>query len=98
MNISHKTHNIANKLGSMNTDELLFLNSHICGLIKSKRAQASRQAKRGLFVGTKVSFTDNNGRTVKGKVIKTMRKFAQVRTTEGDMCVWRVPMHDLTKE
>ena len=94
MNVSHATHNIANKLSSMNTDDLLFLNNHICGLIKSKRAQASRQAKRGLFAGTKVSFTDNDGNTLTGKVVKTMRKFAQVDTGR---VVWRVPMHALTK-
>ena len=94
MNVSHATHNIANKLSSRNTDELLFLNNHICGLIKSKRAQASRQAKRGLFAGTKVSFEDNDGRTLTGTVIKTMRKYAKV---DVGHCTWRVPMHALTK-
>lgn len=94
MNVSHAAHNIANKLGSMNTDELMFLNNQIVGLIKAKRAQASRQAKRGLFAGTKVSFTDNDGRTVTGKVVKTMRKFAKVDTGNA---IWRVPMHALTK-
>ena len=94
MNVSHATHNIANKLSSMNTDELLFLNNHICGLIKAKRAQASKQAKRGLFAGTKVSFTDNDGHTLTGTVIKTMRKYAKV---DVGHCTWRVPMHALTK-
>ena len=95
MNVSHATHNIANKLSGMNTEELMFLNSHIVGLIKTKRAQASKQAKRGLFKGTKVSFTDNDGNTLTGKVVKTMRKFAQVDTGR---VIWRVPMHALTKE
>ena len=94
MNVSHAAHNIANKLGSMNTDELMFLNNQIVGLIKAKRAQASRQAKRGLFAGTKVSFEDNDGRTLTGKVVKTMRKFAKVDTGNA---IWRVPMHALTK-
>lgn len=94
MNVSHATHNIANKLGSMNTDELMFLNNQIVGLIKAKRAQANKQAKRGLFAGTEVSFTDNNGQPLTGKVIKTMRKFAKVDTGNA---IWRVPMHALTK-
>lgn len=95
MNVSHATHNIAKKLAGMNTDELVFLNSQIVGLIKTKRAQASKQAKRSLFVGTKVSFTDNDGHKLTGRVIKTMRKYAKV---DVGHCTWRVPMHVLTKE
>ena len=94
MNVSHATHNIMNKLNDMNAEELMTLNSHIVRLIKTKRVQASRQAKRGLFAGTKVSFTDNNGQPLTGKVVKTMRKFAKVDTGNA---IWRVPMYALTK-
>ncbi len=51
--------------------------------------------KRQLFVGTKVSFEDNDGFTVHGKITKVMRKFAQVDT--GPV-IWRVPINALTKE
>lgn len=80
---------------NLSIEELLELNSEVVRLIKTKRAQASRQAKRGLFQGTKVSFTDNDGNTVTGKVVKTMRKYAKVDTGR---VIWRVPMHALTKE
>ena len=80
---------------NLSIEELLELNSEVVRLIKVKRAQASRQAKRGLFAGSKVSFTDNDGNTLTGKVVKTMRKYAQVDTGR---VVWRVPMHALTKE
>ena len=80
---------------NLSIEELLELNSEGVRLIKVKRAQASRQAKRGLFAGSKVSFTDNDGNTLTGKVVKTMRKYAQVDTGR---VVWRVPMHALTKE
>ena len=95
MNISLKVHNIANNLDGSSIDELMFLNSHIVGLIKTKRSLASQQAKRALSKGAKVSFTDNDGNTLTGKVVKTMRKFAQVDTGR---VIWRVPMHVLTKE
>lgn len=94
MNISHSVHNIANKIEGSSMDELMFLNDRIVGLIKQRRAAASRTAKRGLFKGTKVSFEDNDGNTLTGKVIKTMRKFAKVDTGNA---TWRVPMHTLTK-
>ena len=50
--------------------------------------------KRQLFVGTKVSFEDNDGGTAHGKIVKVMRKFAQVDTGAN---IWRVPLNALTK-
>ena len=77
-------------------DDMLELNKFLVEHIKHKRNIASQKMKRQLFVGTKVSFEDNNGWTVQGKIIKVMRKFAQVRGP--DQTVWRVPITALTKE
>lgn len=88
---------ILNNLTDLNEAQLVELNSAIVGHIKFLRTAKSRAMKRQLFIGSKVSFEDNDGQTVQGKIIKVMRKFAQVRTTEGDMCVWRVPLNHLTK-
>ena len=77
-------------------DDMMALNSFLVGRIKAKRAVEAKRMKRQLFVGAKVSFEDNNGWTVQGKIIKVMRKFAQVRGP--DQTVWRVPITALTKE
>ena len=80
---------------NLSIEELLELNSEVVSLIKTKRSHASKNAKRGLFSGTKVSFDDGRGGRHSGTVIKTMRKFAKIRVGSD---VWRVPMHALTKE
>ncbi len=78
----------------LNEAELIELNQFIVGRIKHKRNEASRRMKRQLFVGTKVSFEDNDGWTAHGKIVKVMRKFAQVDTGAN---IWRVPLNRLTK-
>ena len=97
MNISHSVHNIKRKITrhDFTMEELMFLNSEVVKQIKVQRSLAAQNMKRTLFVGTKVSFTDNDGRTLTGRVIKTMRKYAKV---DVGHCTWRVPMHALTKE
>ena len=97
MNISHSVHNIRRKITrhDFTTEELMFLNNEVVKQIKVQRALAAQKMKRTLFAGTNVSFEDNDGRTVTGKVVKTMRKFAKVDTGNA---IWRVPMHALTKE
>ena len=83
-------------IAHLTIDDMLELNSFLVGRIKAKRAVEAKRMKRQLFVGAKVSFEDNNGWTVQGKIIKVMRKFAQVRGP--DQTVWRVPITALTKE
>ena len=78
----------------LNEDELIELNQFIVGRIKHERNEASRRMKRQLVVGSKVSFEDNDGVTVQGKIIKVMRKFAKVDVAH---CTWRVPLNLLTK-
>jgi len=51
--------------------------------------------KRTLFVGSKVSFEDNDGKRVEGKVIKIMRKYAKV---DVGTAIWRVPIVALAKD
>ena len=81
----------------MNIDELLFLNNQVVKQIKVQRTMAAQKMRRQLFVGNTVSFEDNDGNRVTGTIKKVMRKFVQVRLAEGDMCVWRVPLSQLTK-
>lgn len=95
-NVSHGTHNIARNLGSMNIDELLFLNNQVVKQIKTQRTMEAQKMRRQLFVGSAVSFEDNDGNRVMGTIKKVMRKFAQVRGP--DRTVWRVPLSHLTKE
>ena len=83
-----------NTISKMNLEEMLALNSFLVGRIKAKRAAEAKRMKRLLFVGTKVSFEDNDGFTVQGKIVKVMRKFAQVDTGAN---IWRVPLNRLTK-
>ena len=78
----------------LNEEELIELNQFIVGRIKHERNRASQRMKRQLFVGTDVSFEDNDGKAVQGKIIKVMRKFAKVDTDE---IIWRVPLNRLTK-
>ena len=79
----------------LSLDDMMALNSFLVGRIKAKRAVEAKRMKRQLFVGTKVSFEDNDGWTVQGKIVKVMRKFAQVDTGAA---IWRVPLTALTKE
>ena len=78
----------------LSLDDMMALNSFLVGRIKAKRAVEAKRMKRQLFVGTKVSFEDNDGFTVQGKIIKVMRKFAKV---DVGPVVWRVPLNALTK-
>ena len=75
-------------------NDMLKLNKFLVEHIKAKRALEAKRMKRQLFVGTKVSFEDNDGFTVHGKITKVMRKFAQVQV--GPV-TWRVPISHLTK-
>ena len=74
--------------------DMLELNKFLVGRIKHARNEEGRRMKRQLFVGSLVSFEDNGGQTVQGKVTKVMRKFARVDTGPN---VWRVPLSQLTK-
>ena len=75
-------------------NDMLKLNKFLVEHIKAKRALEAKRMKRQLFVGTKVSFEDNDGKTVQGRIIKVMRKFARVDVAH---CTWRVPLNRLTK-
>tara|TARA_B100000700_G_scaffold313925_1_gene399728 strand:- start:774 stop:1061 length:288 start_codon:yes stop_codon:yes gene_type:complete len=78
----------------LNSEELLELNQFIVGRFKHERDNQARSMKRQLFIGSKVSFRDNDGRMTEGKVTKIMRKFAKIDT--GD-ATWRVPINLLNK-
>ena len=78
----------------LNEAELIELNQFIIGRIKHERNNQARTMKRQLFIGSKVSFRDNDGRMAEGKVVKVMRKFAKIDT--GD-AIWRVPLNLLNK-
>ena len=78
----------------LNEEELIELNRFVVATIKHVRNEESRRMKRQLFIGTKVSFEDNDGNTVSGSVTKIMRKFAKVDT---GATIWRVPLNRLTK-
>ena len=88
------TNQLMSDIKFLNEAELIELNQFIVGRIKHERNEASRRMKRQLFVGTRVSFEDNDGFTVQGKIIKVMRKFAKV---DVGPVVWRVPLNRLTK-
>tara|TARA_E500000331_G_scaffold292440_1_gene289299 strand:- start:615 stop:899 length:285 start_codon:yes stop_codon:yes gene_type:complete len=83
-----------NTISKMNEQELIELNQFIVGRIKHERNNRARDMKRQLFIGSKVSFRDNDGRMAEGKVVKVMRKFAKIDT--GD-AIWRVPINLLNK-
>ena len=86
---------ILNNLTDLNEAELIELNQFIVGRIKHQQNEEARRMKRQLFVGSKVSFEDNDGFTAHGKIVKVMRKFAKVDTGAN---IWRVPLNRLTKE
>lgn len=75
--------------------DMLELNKFLVGRIKAKRSDESKRMKRQLFVGTRVSFEDNDGKILTGRIVKVMRKYAQVDVAH---CTWRVPLVSLTKE
>ena len=78
----------------LNEEELIELNQFVVSRIKHERALQGQKMKRSLAVGSQVSFVDNAGFPVQGKVIKIMRKFAKV---DVGPVVWRVPLNALTK-
>jgi len=85
---------IKTEITGLTIEQLLELNSFVCGRIKHEQNVKARLLKRQLFIGNLVSFEDNDGKEVTGSITKVMRKFAQVqvgRTT------WRVPISRLTK-
>ena len=81
-------------INKMDLEELRTLNTAVVGRIKWIRSEEARKMKRTLFIGTQVSFRDNDGRMAEGKVTKIMRKFAKVDTGGN---IWRVPLNHLTK-
>ena len=81
-------------IAHLTIDDMLELNTFLVGRIKAKQNEEGNRMKRKLFVGSKVSFRDNDGRMAEGKVTKIMRKFAKVDT--GDT-IWRVPLNRLNK-
>tara|TARA_Y100001970_G_scaffold270049_1_gene363467 strand:- start:410 stop:754 length:345 start_codon:yes stop_codon:yes gene_type:complete len=81
-------------IAHLTLDDMLELNKFLVGRIKQERALVGQKMKRQLSVGSKVSFEDNDGWTVQGKIAKVMRKFAQVDT---GATIWRVPLNALTK-
>ena len=83
-----------NTISKMNEQELIELNQFVIGRIKHERNNRARAMKRQLFIGSKVSFRDNDGRMAEGKVVKIMRKFAKIDT--GD-AIWSVPLNLLNK-
>jgi hypothetical protein len=81
-------------INKMDLEELRSLNSAVVQRIKLIRSEEGRKMKRTLFIGSQVSFRDNDGRMAEGKVIKIMRKFAKI-DTGGE--IWRVPLGSLNK-
>ena len=78
----------------LNLEEMLELNSFLVSQIKKEQKRQSRQNKASLSVGDAVRFSDNDCLVTHGKVTKIMRTKALV---DIGPCVWRVPMHHLTK-
>ena len=81
-------------IAHLTIEDMFELNTFLIGRIKAKQNEEGRRMKRQLFVGSKVSFRDNDDRLVEGEVIKIMRKFAKV---DIGPVVWRVPLNRLTK-
>ncbi len=81
-------------VNTLSLEELRTLNSAVVQRIKWLRLKEGNKIKRTLFVGSQVSFRDNDGRMAEGKVIKIMRKFAKVDTGDN---IWRVPLSSLNK-
>jgi hypothetical protein len=93
MNVSDFT-TVKGAVASLRYEELKALNSFIVAQIQSRRSAITRSMKRQLFVGSTVSFEDNDGKRVQGKVLKVMRKYANV---DVGPVVWRVPIVSLKK-
>ena len=91
MNVSQHQKLTINK---MDLEELQTLNSAVVGRIKWLRSEEAARMKRRLCFGCEVQFEDNDGKVVKGYVLKTMRKYAQVEVGKQ---TWRVPMHRLSR-
>lgn len=91
MNVSQHHRNTINK---MDLEELQALNEAVVGRIKWLRSEEAARMKRRLCFGCEVQFEDNDGKVVKGYVLKTMRKYAQVEVGKQ---TWRVPMHRLSR-
>ena len=91
MNVSQHQKLAINK---MDLEELRTLNSAVVQQIKFLRSEEARKMKRSLFIGSQVSFRDNDGRMAEGKVTKIMRKYAKVDTGPS---IWRVPLSSLNK-
>jgi hypothetical protein len=81
-------------VNTLSLDELQALNTAVVQRIKWLRLKEGNKIKRTLFIGSQVSFRDNDGRMAEGKVTKIMRKFAKV---DVGHCIWRVPLSHLTK-
>ena len=103
MNVSNQiadTTAIQAAITGLDIADMVELNKFLVGRINHHRRLQAQKMKRQLFIGTPVQFENNDGNVVQGKVIKIMRKFAQVRveTGPGQMSeTWRVPMNVLTK-
>jgi len=81
-------------INKMDLEELRTLNTAVVGRIKWIRSEEARKMKRTLFIGTQVSFRDNDGRMAEGRVTKIMRKYAKIDTGGS---IWRVPLSSLNK-
>lgn len=78
----------------LNEEELVELNQFVVNRIKHERNKKAQLMRRQLFVGTKVSFRDNDGRMAEGTITKVLRKFAEV---DIGQVVYRVPLNLLNK-
>jgi hypothetical protein len=77
--------------GTFTNEEL----SSIIDAVKYARIKLGKQTKRGLIVGTTVSWTSGRtGATVQGTVLKIAIKNVRVSTASG---IWTVPANMLTE-
>jgi hypothetical protein len=77
--------------GTFTNEEL----SSIIDAVKYARIKLGKQTKRGLIVGTTVSWTSGRtGATVTGTVLKIAIKNVRVSTAQG---IWNVPANMLTE-
>jgi len=83
-----------NTISKMDLEEMMVLNSFLVSQIKKEQKHQARQIKANLSVGDAVKFSDNDGLVTHGRVTKIGRTKALV---DIGPCVWRVPMHHLTK-
>lgn len=90
MSLTIEQVNAAIVSGTFSNDEL----NTVVQALKFARSQLGRQAKVGLTVGVKVTFTSSKtGLNLTGTVSKINRKYIHVTTQQG---VWRVPPQMLT--